>query len=214
MFKDYIENQDGYRLFNRGAASRSPTSRRSRPVRPAAAAPFDLNREVNNGRGPVDFKSFLGRDKCLIEFKLASNSSLKRNLEKQVDIYEAANQTKHLGHRRHLLHRRRAGQGQPGHQEAQARRADVHRWSSSTHAATTSRPPRKPEYTTGARHERSKSPSWVPPTCRRSHSVHREGGACHSGLNDTRLTRLTRSLAPLSRLQASGPLVVLRGRDA
>jgi len=29
----------------------------------------------------------------LIEFKLASNSHLKRNLEKQVEIYEKANQT-------------------------------------------------------------------------------------------------------------------------
>jgi hypothetical protein len=43
---------------------------------------FDVNREVNNGRGPVDFKvSFGADDKSLIEVKLASNSSLKRNLE-------------------------------------------------------------------------------------------------------------------------------------
>jgi hypothetical protein len=55
---------------------------------------FDLNREVNNGRGPVDFKiSFGAGDKSLIEFKLASNKALKRNLEKQVAIYEAANRT-------------------------------------------------------------------------------------------------------------------------
>ena len=32
-------------------------------------------------------------DKSLIEFKLASNSSLKRNLEKQVEIYKKANRT-------------------------------------------------------------------------------------------------------------------------
>jgi hypothetical protein len=56
---------------------------------------FDVNREVNNGRGPVDFKVSFGADeKSLIEFKLASNSSLKRNLEKQVEIYEAVNRTR------------------------------------------------------------------------------------------------------------------------
>jgi hypothetical protein len=55
---------------------------------------FDINREPNNGRGPVDFKvSFGARDKSLIEFKLASNTALKRNLEKQVEIYEKANKT-------------------------------------------------------------------------------------------------------------------------
>jgi hypothetical protein len=42
----------------------------------------------------VDFKISIGAaDKALIEFKLASNTQLKRNLEKQVEIYEAANQT-------------------------------------------------------------------------------------------------------------------------
>ena len=34
---------------------------------------FDSNREVNNGRGPVDFKvSFGSADKALVEMKLAS----------------------------------------------------------------------------------------------------------------------------------------------
>lgn len=56
---------------------------------------FDVNREPNNGRGPVDFKVSYGTgDKSLIEFKLASNTQLKRNLEKQIAIYEAANQTR------------------------------------------------------------------------------------------------------------------------
>ena len=55
----------------------------------------DVNREVNNGRGPVDFKVSRGnKDKTLIEFKLASNSQLKRNLRNQVGIYETANETK------------------------------------------------------------------------------------------------------------------------
>lgn len=59
------------------------------------ATPSDFNAEVNNGRGPVDFKVSRGsKDKTLIEFKLAKNSKLQRNLEKQVAIYEEANRTK------------------------------------------------------------------------------------------------------------------------
>lgn len=55
---------------------------------------FDVNREPNNGRGPVDFKVSIGaRDKSLIEFKLASNRQLKRNLQNQVEIYKKANNT-------------------------------------------------------------------------------------------------------------------------
>lgn len=59
------------------------------------ATSYDVNREVNNGRGPVDFKVSNGkRDKSLVEFKLASNKKLKQNLQNQVDIYEAANDTR------------------------------------------------------------------------------------------------------------------------
>jgi hypothetical protein len=51
----------------------------------------DVNREVNNGRGPVDFKISRGSiDASLVEFKLASNSKLKANLAKQVAIYQKA----------------------------------------------------------------------------------------------------------------------------
>ena len=51
----------------------------------------DLNAEVNNGRGPVDFSISRGKlDKTLVEFKLAKNSQLRRNLEKQLSIYTAA----------------------------------------------------------------------------------------------------------------------------
>jgi hypothetical protein len=42
----------------------------------------------------VDFKVSAGLDKTLIEFKLAKSSSLERNLDKQVAVYEAANKTK------------------------------------------------------------------------------------------------------------------------
>ena len=54
----------------------------------------DVNREVNNGRGPVDFKISRGAgDKTLVEFKLASNTKLEANLANQVKIYEKANET-------------------------------------------------------------------------------------------------------------------------
>ena len=50
----------------------------------------DANAEVNNGRGPVDFKLSRGRnDQTLVEFKLVR--TLKKNLEKQVDVYKNAN---------------------------------------------------------------------------------------------------------------------------
>jgi hypothetical protein len=95
-FKDYVENNDGYRLINRAG---QPFSRESEVHLFFGLiwyrTEFDVNREVNNGRGPVDFKVSRGSgDKTLIEFKLGSNKSLKRNLEKQVAIYEAANRTR------------------------------------------------------------------------------------------------------------------------
>lgn len=53
--------------------------------------PSDVSREVNDGRGPVDFKISRGvADKTLVEFKLAGNSQFKRNLEHQAGIYEKA----------------------------------------------------------------------------------------------------------------------------
>lgn len=59
------------------------------------ASDNDVNSEVNNGRGPVDYKISRGsRDSTLVEFKLAGSSKLKQNLEKQVDVYKTANQTK------------------------------------------------------------------------------------------------------------------------
>lgn len=55
---------------------------------------FDFNAEVNNGRGPVDFKVSKGsKDKTIIEFKLASNSKLRQNLLNQVEIYKQSNIT-------------------------------------------------------------------------------------------------------------------------
>jgi hypothetical protein len=95
FLKDVIENKDGYRLFYM----------KDKPIKREEdlqimyrltwfASTFEIDREVNNGRGPVDFKASRGsKDKTLIEFKLASNSKLKKNLQNQVGVYEAANNT-------------------------------------------------------------------------------------------------------------------------
>jgi hypothetical protein len=96
FLRDVIENKDGWRIFYVDG----------KPLRREAdlqimyrlcwyATSYDVNREPNNGRGPVDFKVSKGSvDKSLVEFKLASNSKLKQNLKHQVEIYEAANNTK------------------------------------------------------------------------------------------------------------------------
>lgn len=96
FLKQVIENNDGYRLFYLDG----------KPIKREEdlqiiyrltwyASDFDVNREPNNGRGPVDYSISKGsKDKTIIEFKLASNSKLRQNLEKQVEVYENANNTK------------------------------------------------------------------------------------------------------------------------
>ncbi len=95
FLKDFIENKDGYRIFYY----------KGKPIKREAhlqlmyrltwyATELDVNREVNNGRGPVDYKVSKGAfDNVLVEFKLAGNKKLKQNLENQVKIYEKANST-------------------------------------------------------------------------------------------------------------------------
>ena len=95
-FKQYVENQDGYKLINRdGHGFSNETEVQLFFGLALIGTTFDVNREPNNGHGPVDYKLSRGAvDKSLIEFKLGSNSQLKRNLQNQVKIYEAANRTK------------------------------------------------------------------------------------------------------------------------
>lgn len=53
--------------------------------------PHDVSREVDDGRGPADFKISQGaKDKTIVEFKLAKNTQLERNLQKQTEIYQRA----------------------------------------------------------------------------------------------------------------------------
>ncbi|MCK1478867.1 hypothetical protein IVB27_30010 [Bradyrhizobium sp. 197] len=90
--KDVIENKGGHRLFYHDGA---PVQREKdlqilyRLV--WFGTPSDVGTEANDGRGPVDFKISRGaHDKTLVEMKLAKNTQLERNLEKQVPIYQAA----------------------------------------------------------------------------------------------------------------------------
>lgn len=95
FLKHVIENNDGYRLFY---VNGNPIKREEdlQIIYRLTwyASDLDVNREVNNGRGPVDYAISEGaRNKTLVEFKLASNSKLKQNLAKQVEVYEKANLT-------------------------------------------------------------------------------------------------------------------------
>ncbi len=95
FLKQMIENNDGYRFFY----VKDEPIKREQDLQLLFkltwfATDFDVNAEVNNGRGPVDFKISKGsRDKSLVEFKLASNKKLKQNLKHQLEVYEAANCT-------------------------------------------------------------------------------------------------------------------------
>ena len=93
FLKDVIENKDGYRLFYlKGKPVRKEQDLQILYRLTSFATPSDVNREVNNGRGPVDFKVSRGRrDAVLVECKLASNSKLKSNLQNQVEVYQKAN---------------------------------------------------------------------------------------------------------------------------
>jgi hypothetical protein len=92
FLRDVIENKDGYKLFYvNGNPIKRELDLQIMFRLTWFGASSDVNREVNNGRGPADFTISKGAaDKSLVEFKLASNSHLKRNLEKQVAIYQRA----------------------------------------------------------------------------------------------------------------------------
>lgn len=92
FLKDVIENKGGWRIFYaNGIPVRKETDIQIMFRLTWGGTVSDVNREVDNGRGPSDFEISRGRfDKSLVEFKLASNSGLKRNLQKQAEIYQKA----------------------------------------------------------------------------------------------------------------------------
>ena len=88
FFKDVIEHKGGHKIFyNKGVPVQREQDVHILYRMTWFATESDVSREVNDGRGPVDFKSSRGLDKTLVEFKLASNPQLKKNLQKQAEIY-------------------------------------------------------------------------------------------------------------------------------
>lgn len=97
FLKDVIENKGGHKLFYVNGKPLEREADLQLLYRLTwYATPSDVTREANDGRGPVDFKVSHGAaDKTLVEFKLAKNTRLERNLEKQCKIYEAASDSTH-----------------------------------------------------------------------------------------------------------------------
>ena len=94
--KDVIENKGGHRIFyHEGKAIQRESDLQILYRFVWFGTPSDVGREANDGRGPVDFKISRGRDKTLVEMKLAKNTALERNLEKQLPIYQAASDAQH-----------------------------------------------------------------------------------------------------------------------
>jgi len=57
---------------------------------------YALSPEVDHGRGPADFEVSKGAsDKTIIEVKLAKNTQLKKNIQKQAEQYQSASGAKH-----------------------------------------------------------------------------------------------------------------------
>jgi hypothetical protein len=97
FLKDVIENKGGHRIFYlRGEPLEREEDLHILYRMTWFATPSDVTREANDGRGPADFKVSRGSaDKTLVEFKLARNPQLERNLEKQAEIYARASDAKH-----------------------------------------------------------------------------------------------------------------------
>lgn len=93
--KDVIENNDGYRVFYHDGIPIAKEETIQRIFKLTwYATPFDVNAEVNNGRGPADYKvSYGANDSTIVEFKLGKSSSLSRNLSNQTDIYKKASKS-------------------------------------------------------------------------------------------------------------------------
>lgn len=94
--KDVIENKGGHKLFYvKGKPVGRETDVHILYRLTWFATRSDVSREVNDGRGPADFKISRGaKDKTLVEFKLASNPVLEKNLVHQSKIYQKASDAK------------------------------------------------------------------------------------------------------------------------
>jgi hypothetical protein len=94
--KDVIENKGGHKIFyHDGVAIQRESDLQIMFRFVWFGSPSDVGTEANDGRGPVDYKIARGaKDKTLIEMKLAKNTGLERNLERQLPICQAASDAK------------------------------------------------------------------------------------------------------------------------
>jgi len=92
FLKDVVENKGGHRHFYvKGKAIEREDDVHILYRLTWLGTAYDVTREANDGRGPADFKVSMGsKDKTIVEFKLASNSQLRRNLLRQAEVYKKA----------------------------------------------------------------------------------------------------------------------------
>lgn len=92
FLKDVIENKGGWRIFyHNGKPIKKEEDIQILYRLVWHYTGFDVSREVNDGRGPADYKISKGaKDKTIVEMKLASNSGLARQLANQAEIYQKA----------------------------------------------------------------------------------------------------------------------------
>lgn len=90
--KNVVENMGGWKLFYiEGLPVRREDDLHIAYKLTWFGTSSDVSHEVDNGRGPADFKISRGsKDKTIVEFKLASNPQLRQNLKNQVEIYKKA----------------------------------------------------------------------------------------------------------------------------
>jgi hypothetical protein len=94
--KDVIEHKGGHRYFYlNGKPIRRELDLQIMYRLVWIGSPSDVSTEVNDGRGPADYKISRGAaDKTIIELKLAKNTQLKRNLQNQAPVYQRASDAK------------------------------------------------------------------------------------------------------------------------
>jgi len=96
FLKDVIENKGGWKyLYKENEPIRKEEDTHILYRLTWFGTPSDVSHEVDDGRGPANFKISHGsQDKTIVEFKLASNPQLRQNLKNQVEIYKKASDAK------------------------------------------------------------------------------------------------------------------------
>lgn len=91
ILKSHLEDRGGWKLFWDGKNIKENMKENDVQILIDLvfnSSDFSVDREVNNGSGPVDHKISKGKhDSTLIEVKLAKNSQLKKNLKNQLERY-------------------------------------------------------------------------------------------------------------------------------